>query len=626
MKVPLSWLKEYVSFEDEKEVARLLTSIGYMQDGPIKDSAGDRVLDLEVRQNRSDGLSLIGVAREVAAVLNTDLKLPSTATIVANIPSQQKITIADDTLCYRFQAIVLNDIQVQASPSWLQQCLVAYGIQPINNVVDITNYVMVEFGQPLHAFDADLLPSLDLTIRAARPDEELAVLSGENVVLVSDDIIIASGENPVALAGVKGGKASSVVNTTTQIVLEAATYNQASVRRSSIRHALRTEASTRLEKFLHPDLTQVALERAVQLLQDLTHAKIISHTDIYPNPQPAITITMRLARLNRVAGVSLSLVKAAELLEKLQVSVIAQTEQDLTVRVPYFRTDLDQEDDIIEEVVRLNGYDKIPEHLPQQASPKNIQSSAYALEETVRDLLASMGFDEQITEPLTLEHQPVLEPVALQNSLTSEKTMLRTTLSQSLLKAVVNRKKFHHTSINVFEVGKIYFLAAGTPQEKRVVGLVSSGGMASFESVKGVVELLLVRLGYAYDPQFVEIKMLAVDSVFAQIDLDALLLQKSNDVIEKVLIYPPQVLYQDFSFTVALDAQVGPILAAIQAAHPLISRVRLGEAPFVKNGRKSLFVKVTFGNDVQVLSSAEVEPQRLAIVALLTDTFSAHFN
>lgn len=302
MKIPLNWLKEYVELpSDVEELTQKLTAIGHMQDKKPEKIGDDTVIDLEVRQNRPDCLSILGIAREVAAVTNRGLKVPSTSSVMLSAESvdqhqsEQKILkfrlhrecstksaqVQDDTLsiqntahelCKRFNAHRIRVDRSQStvdSPSWIKDRLQAYGIKTISPLVDITNYVTIELGEPLHAFDIRHVEDGTIVIRRAKEGEKLTILGGKVLTLTTDDLVISSKSKALSLAGMIGGAVSGVHPDTTEIVLEAATYNQASIRRSSIRHSVRTEASTRHEKFLHPHLAEIALQRAASLIVEI---------------------------------------------------------------------------------------------------------------------------------------------------------------------------------------------------------------------------------------------------------------------------------------------------------------------------------------------------------------------
>jgi phenylalanyl-tRNA synthetase beta chain len=629
MKVPLSWLTEYVELPaDTLELGRKLTSIGHMQDGPIKEVAGDQILDLEIRQNRSDCYSILGIAREVAAVLGKELQTPEEySRTLESVPSVTKIHIADSELCYRFNAVTLDGIKVEKSPEWLRQKLEAYGMKSINNIVDITNFVMLEIGQPLHAFDRDKIATDTLVIRSATEGEELTILGNQRLTLSSDDLIIADTEKAVAIAGVMGGEDTGVSDETTSIILETASYNQASIRRTALRHDLRTEASTRLEKFLHPDLTELALRRAVQLIIELAGGKLVSHTDAYPKRTQDTSIPLRLSAIKRLGGIDTSIQEAQELLRKLEILAVQKDEKTLIVSVPYFRTDLEQEADLVEEVLRLYGYDRIPEHLPAAPPPKDLQSPIHVLEEQVRDILTAAGYDEQITEPLTNEGHPEKEPIRLQNSLTSEKVMLRTTLRNTLFQAVVTRRKYRFEDIRVFEVGKIYYQEDGEYKEPSTLGIILSGKKAQYQTLKGAVETVFARLQRPYSANLVQISQLpeSTPTFYAEIDLWGLMnLEVTSTTI--VRTSPPQFIFEDFSIIVPNETPVGTLIEAARQLDERIYSVKLGEQPRAQGSdKKKVFLKVSYSDPEKTLSTQDVAPIRDSLMKMLWEEFNAEY-
>lgn len=628
MKVPLSWLQEYVDIPaDPLELGKKLTSIGHMQDGPIKEVAGDRVLDLEIRQNRSDCYSILGIAREAAAVLETKLTVPKEyEQVLPETPSVTKIEIVDPALCYRFNAVTLENVTVADSPEWLRQKLEAYGMKSINNVVDITNFVMLEIGQPLHAFDREKIVNDTLLMRPAKEGEQLTVLGNQRLTLTADDLVIADTDKAVALGGVMGGEHTGVSQHTTSIILETANYNQAIVRRTALRHDRRTEASTRLEKFLHPELTELALRRAVALLVEHTGAKLVSHTDAYPHPVSEQSILLKHSAIQRLGGIEISLDEAQKLLERLGISSEQQSSDALYVQIPIFRTDLEQEADLVEEVLRLYGYDRIPEHLPLAPPPKDLQSPVHVLEEKVRDILIAAGYDEQITEPLTNEAKPEREPVRLQNSLTSEKVQLRTTLSSTLFQAVVTRRKYRQQDIRVFEVGKIYYQENNEYHEPSTLGLIFSGKQASFQNIKGTVEAVFVQAQRAYNSDLVRIQQLpeTTPTFYAEVNLLGLLASDEVDTTE-VRITPPQRIFEDFSITVPQTVPVGDLIQAAQKVDARIYSVQLGETPREQGDKKKVFLQVAYHDPAKTLSTQDVVPVRDALMKMLWQKFEAEY-
>jgi len=565
---------------------------------------------------------MIGVAREVAAVLNTPLKNPlAKLTSVQTEKGSRTVKIADSDLCYSFNTLRLG-VKVGPSPKWLAKRLEAYGMKSINNVIDITNYVMIETGQPLHAFDTATLTTPDLTIRLAEQGEKLTVLGGRELELSEEDLVIANQDTPVALAGVIGGENSGVSSATKEIILEAATYDQASVRRTALRHNVRTEASTRLEKFLHPEGTQLALSRAAELLASLADARILDSVDAYVKPLAAKILTLRPQAVERLGGISLELENMYALLRREEI--LSQVEdQTLRVTVPYWRTDLQQEADLVEEVLRLYGYDKIPERMPAGVVPKDVQSPYYDLEEKLRDLLVATGFDEQITEPLVNEAKPRQNPVRLQNSLSSEKVMLRTTLDNQLLAGAQNRRRYRQEDIRLFEVGKTYSLQDDQPVEKKVVAALLSGSQASYAKLKGIAESVLSRLGASFHPDLAYIEAIDPQTFILTIDTEALLAWPRQTLV-RILTTPPQMILEDWSLLVPEDAKVGEILAHVSGSSPLVQKVSLGEEPrSLDNGQKTVFFKVAFHDPTRTLKAEDVVSTRQSILTELATRFNA---
>jgi len=634
MKVPLRWLSDYVALDHESlqaqapELMKRLTAVGHMQDGPPDQVGNDLVYDLEIRQNRSDCLSMLGVAREAAAVMETTLQVPDIySTQLPEESGQTRITIENPELCYRFNALTIENIQLGESPSWLKEKLEAYGMKSVNNLVDITNYVMIEIGQPLHAFDANAVTNQHLIVRNAQEGEIFTALGEKKVTLTADDLVIADEHTTLALAGVIGGEKSGVTATTTRIILEAATYSQASVRRSTLRHSLRTEASTRLEKFLHPHLTELALLRAADLIHELCGGTITGHFDAYPTPFTDRTLTMSQSALQKLSGVTLSIEEAQAMLTKISIPSRIVAEDTLEVEVPYFRTDVEQEADLIEEVIRMYGYDNIPAHLPSSPPPKNIQSAAYDLGEKVRDLLTAMGYDEQITEPLTSEDTPKREPVRLENSLTSEKVMLRTTLQPMLLRGLDYRRKHRHSIIRIFEVGKVYFQQNGQYLEKHTLGILASGKNVTYREVKGVIEELFIRLGYEFDQNLYTLEAAPDEksTYVVELDLEGLLQQSSQEQV-RVVTSPPQVILQDLSLLIPQDVQVGELLDALKKVDSRLYKVELGEDPHSMGDQKAIFIHLAYHDPKQSLSDQDVQPLRGKILALLETEYQARLR
>lgn len=626
MKVPINWLREYIDVPaDVQEISRVFTSLGYMLDGAPVEVDGDTVLDLEVRQNRGDCLSLIGLAEELSAYYKTPLKEPASDPKLLNRPSTQLITIEDNTKCYRFNTVRIETITNGASPDWMQKRLLSYGITPINTLVDITNYVMLEIGQPLHAFDAAKVHG-EIRVGLAQKEEMLTTLSGAEISLSADDIIIRDEKGILALAGIIGGESSKVDSNTQTIILEAATYDQAHIRRASRRHGIRTEASTRLEKLLHPDLTEIALARAVYLIQELTDGTVIDHTDAYPrrNDFKGRKLDLTFKKVVSLSGVEMAKSEIISHLELLGFKTSKENETYCEVSIPFYRTDIEIEEDLIEEVIRLYGYDKIPALLPSGPAPKQIDSPLFLLEESVRDILISCGYDEQITESLTHYDKPGDDVIALQNALTSEKDMLRTTLQDGLVKGVKNREKYRETDIRLFEIGKVYFRGGENLGEESRVGIILSGPDAQYRILKGITESIFARLGRTYKDNLVTIQQLPNKAYYVELSLESILALPMRGEGVHVLTVPPQIIKRDISCTVPKETKVGELLNKIHAISPEMIHVSLGEDPRdVEKGMKSVFVNIEFWSTENKLTEKDIRPLFEQIQEMMRKDFGA---
>lgn len=614
MIVPLTWLKEYIDItQSPEEVARVFTSIGYMLDRPITQVEGDTIIDLEVRQNRSDCLSLIGLARELGAALGRPMRLPESAESLGESAGKTRIVIPEPDLCPRFFGLTFEGITVKESPDWMKKRLAAYGIKSINNVVDITNYVATELGMPLHAYDADKVADRHLIIRNAHQGESLVLFGGKHVSFTEDDIIHADATGPVGFGALMGGEEKSVHPETTSIILEAAVYNQGSVRRSSRRHSIRTEASTRLEKFMHPYLVEIALKRARKLVEELTGGSLVDSTDAYPLKPKEKKVTLHISEVKRLCGVDVSMDEASKILNSLEISHEKISAEELSATIPYFRTDIEQEADLVEEVMRMYGYDKIPEILPQSAPPISIQSKIFDIEEKARDIFIAMGYDEVITEPITHEALPTRDAIMLENSLTSEKRMLRTTLHLSLENALIQRSKFRQKDIRLFEVGKIYFKDGEKYVEERVVGCITAGAH-TYTEIKGDCEILLNRLGYSFDTTCVDIVPLSETSYYASVALGKIV-EKGTSYTSKLLSNPIQFIYHDFACVVPVGTDVETLLNSIKDLDPLIYGVEYISTQDVgKEGKHEHLIRVSYGSIDNTLSEKDVQPVKEKIV------------
>ncbi|MEO1209043.1 MAG: phenylalanine--tRNA ligase subunit beta [Cyanobacteria bacterium J06638_20] len=491
----------------------------------------DVVLDVTSTANRADALSMIGIAREVAAITGAELNVPvGKPTLPTTTDAAVKVALADPKACPIYIATVLESIQIAPSPLWLQQRLQAAGTRPINNVVDITNYVLLEWGQPLHAFDRDRLATIagaadyTLSVRYAQPDEKLTTLDSQARSLKSETLVITANDQPVALAGVMGGETSEVFEDTTAVTLEAAYFDAAVIRKSARSQGLRTEASARYERGVNPAELELACDRALELMQTLAGGQIVSQmTDRTPIGEitPTRTIPLRLQRVRDVLGPVINIEAGQQtplpadqvqtVLETLGCTVEPGTDNDVwQVTIPAYRyRDLEREIDLIEEVARLYGYNHFANTLPQAAVGGFLSPEA-TLTHKIRQICRGVGLTELIHYSLT---KPVSDKqVVLANPLFTEYSALRTDLIDGLIEAFKFNLEQGNGPLNGFEIGRIFWMEEDTPQEAEVLGgilggdarqgqWVSSGRpepLTWFEA-KGILESIFKRLGLTVD-------------------------------------------------------------------------------------------------------------------------------
>jgi len=494
---------------------------------PLVDYLGETVLDIDLTPNLGRCLSMIGVAREAAALLGKELRVPNPRPQQAgpNIQGQVTVEILDPELCPRYTAALVRDVQMGSSPHWMQQKLLRAGMRPINVVVDITNYVMLEFGQPLHAFDYDKLrpkPGTKvpaIVVRRAREGERMTTLDDVERTLNPDRLLICDGEGPVALAGVMGGLESEVTAETRHVLLESAHFDPICIRRTAQEMHFSSEASMRFERGVDPSGTAWALWRTCELLEQYAGATTAHGlVDEYPLSWKCVELSLPATEIERILGITLSADEIAQLLAPLGFDCTVVRDV-VHVRVPSFRMDVSQNADLIEEVARMYGYDRIPTTLLADVLPPQRGNPLLELEERVRDVLVGCGLDEVITYSLTnLQSIARLTPdmpevngdnyLRLANPLTPEREYMRQTLQNSLLEAMALNLR-HFERVGIFEIGRVYLPRPEEelPAEPVLLGIALSGKReesswieaetdeVDFFDLKGIVEALMERLG-----------------------------------------------------------------------------------------------------------------------------------
>jgi len=470
MRIPIEWLKEYVNVKKSaKDAANSFTMLGLMLDKPIDSK---EVLDLEHRMDRADWLSILGCARDYAAFENIPLKMPKLNQIEATKPEKDQIVnieVKCPDVVNRFNTRVFRGITVKDSPKWLKNRLEAYGIPSINNVVDITNYVMVELGQPMHAQDLAKLEKQEIVIRKAKNEEEITTLLGETLKLLPDQFVLTQNGKATVIGGIVGGNTTGVDEKTVDIVLDAGNYNQNSIRKSSRQLKIQNETVLRYDKFLHPKLTEIAIERAAYLILKLAGGEYYENIDWYPKEHPLQILKFRISRLKKIGGMDIELSRVKEILNALEYKILSEntaegSNTEFEIEVPYFRTDVVVEDDIVADILRINDYSKIPIKLLEMAPPKEITPRIYNFESRLRDHLVAAGLHEHITESLVQINENIKDQVVLENALTSNKGALRTEIQSGIGKVVKNYLKHGKKIVSLFEIGRTYHVR-GNPEK-----------------------------------------------------------------------------------------------------------------------------------------------------------------
>jgi phenylalanyl-tRNA synthetase beta chain len=501
---------------------------------PLGDYLGDVILDLDITPNRPDCLSVIGIAREIAALTGEPLRLPPIHYEEAEklIDSFASVDIVEPDLCPRYCASLITGIKIAPSPSWLQQRLNNCGMRPINNVVDVTNYVMLEYGQPLHAFDYHKLKGRQIIVRRAGEGETVTTLDGSRRSLTPEILVIADKEEAVAVAGIMGGLDSEVTDKTDTILLESANFNQVAIRRGCSQLQFQSEASIRFDKGLNTQLPLLPLKRATQLLLELAGGRAAKGIiDIYPGRSEPKLISLATREVKRLSGLKINITEIIEVLNALGIECLeGDSRSQISVSVPYWRSDIKCPADLVEEVVRIIGYDKVPvtrlsSSLPQQESRLSAAARQGNLRETLQNILSGFGFQEILTYSLvSLEKLQKLSPklelkillLKVANPMTREQEYLRTSLRAGLLVTLAHNQKFEQSGIRLFEIGKVFLPQHShiitsqeereLPQEKEMLCAVLSGPraelswqadkeMLDFFDAKGIVENLLNQLG-----------------------------------------------------------------------------------------------------------------------------------
>jgi phenylalanyl-tRNA synthetase beta chain len=662
VKLPHAWLTDLVKVPaDADAVAAALALRGFEVA-----SVDHGVVDFEITANRPDCLSVIGLAREASAAFGVPLQLPDRTMPPSGQPQPIEVTIEDAELCPRYCAQVFEIRSNGPSPAWMQERLEAAGVRSISAIVDVTNYVMLEMGQPTHAFDYATLAGRALRIRRAKPGETLRTLDNVDRELQPDMLVIADAERAQAIGGVMGGSSSEIGALSKLMVLESAYFKPASVRRTSKRLNLKTEASTRFERGADVNAAPVAIARAAALLQQIGAAQPLGPViDKYPSPVPARILTLRASRIERVLGMSVPDAEVVARLEPLGFSVASTAHlprAEWQVSVPSYRVDVLREVDLIEEVARHDGYASLPATIPEMDALQPPPDPRTLLDRRLRQLLTGCGLSEAMTfafiEAVAAEPFSAADAIVrVANPLSEKFAVLRPSLLPGLIDSASHNRRHGRTDVRLFEVGTRFSAAA---EVRAVAGIWCGAGTpahwsadarpADFYDVKGVVEMLARAFGLAFEyepadipymvpgrsasvgacgrigqllPSILESRGLAPNDVAWAFELDADVLAKAqamDDLRAASLPRFPSIV-RDLSVLVDSALPAAAVRGTIRSSAPstLVDVIEFDRyrGKGVPEGSVSLSLRLTFRSPDRTLTDAEVEQAMDAVVAAL---------
>ena len=672
MKLPIEWLREFFQTPlDDDALAAKLTMAGLEVEETTASDDGP-VFHTKVTPNRGDWMSVVGTAREAAAALDVPLRwqplpLPDEN---ADIKRWVGVRVENASLCPRYAGKLIRNVVFRPSPDWMQKRLLAAGMRPLNVVVDITNYVMLELGQPLHAFDYTALPEGQIVVRQAREGETIVAIDGVERKLTPDMLTICDRDKPIAIAGVMGGAETEVSETTRHIFLESAHFDAGSIRRTSKALGLTTEASYRFERYVDPELAPLALERVCELLAELADGEVVlGRIDLYPSPILPQVLTLRPARTNAILGTDLDKAAIVSSLRRLGLIVNA-AQEPLLVTVPTFRPDLVKEIDLIEEVGRMIGYETLPETLPPARGGGGGDAPHGCLAARLRMILIGLGLSEALTHSLAAP-SPFDNPqqedsrVAIRSALSAELSGLRQSLVPNLLDVLARNIRQRQAEIALFEVGKVFGKErseSSYTETRRVAAALTGSGM-DFFTAKGLVEALSAALhipGIAFTaaqrPQMHTARCASISvcgqslGYVAEVDPDAvkehldvpstagrvIVFELDADVLlthaDPAQRYTPLPRFPSVSRDIAVIVDTATPYALLEstareAADSIlleaISLQSVYTGDRVPEGKKSVALRLTFRAADRTLTDAEIDAQMAAVASLLIERAGA---
>ncbi len=669
MKISYNWLKEFVDIPvDAPTLGQRVTQVGLALES-CETTGSDSVLELDVTTNRPDCLNHMGVAREVSTIYSTALRIPgfkfregleSASDVFA-------ISIEDDDLCGRYCGRYISGVRIGPSPEWLKKRLEALGVRSINNVADITNYVMMELGHPMHAFDADKLKGRQIIVRRANLDEKLTTLDGVERQLNPSILVIADAEKPVALAGIMGGGETEISSSTVNVLLESAYFSPNSIRRTARTLGMNTEASYRFERGADIEMASFACDRAAAMIQDLAGGDIFQGAiDVYPSKPKPVIATLRRSRVRASLGAEVRDGVIEEIFTRLELKP-RRSGEGWTVEVPTFRVDLATEEDLLEEIARHHGFDKFPATLPPSRGLGSLLPHETRTRQ-LRNTLSATGYSEIYTysfsnEELERRFYPDVEPVRLQNPMSEEESILRVSLVPGMLKTLQWNLNRGNRDLQLYELSKVYrtggerrTLMLGACGELRPANLHDTRRDFDFFTLKGDIEEILrgfnapmrtttdnipkyyhpgrfARVGHLalfgeLHPDYAEPFKFRQRVYLAEVDIELLLASATARQIDQISKYP--AIRRDFSLLLPKGTQYGAVQRTI-AGTGISDLVRVEPFDRIESGawpeaKYSLSISVIYQSTERTLTDVEVETFDRKILQALEERLGAELR